>query len=82
MYGYYNYEFFPFHVLGSIFMVVFWVFLVLLMVRLFRHLGRGGKHGRGMHDWLGGNALEILKERYAKGEITREQFEQMKKDIE
>lgn len=26
--------------------------------------------------------LEILKRRYAKGEITKEQFEQMKKDLE
>lgn len=26
-------------------------------------------------------ALEILKKRYAKGEITREEFDQMKKDI-
>ena len=27
-------------------------------------------------------ALEILKKRYAKGEITREEFEQMRKNIE
>lgn len=27
-------------------------------------------------------ALEILKKRYARGEITKEQYEQMKKDIE
>ena len=27
-------------------------------------------------------ALDILKKRYAKGEITKEQFDQMKKDIE
>ena len=26
--------------------------------------------------------LEILKKRYAKGEITKEEFEQMKKDLE
>ena len=30
----------------------------------------------------GEDALDILKQRYAKGEITREQFEQMKKDLE
>lgn len=28
------------------------------------------------------NSMEILKTRYAKGEITKEQFDQMKKDLE
>jgi len=28
-----------------------------------------------------GNAIEILRERYAKGEITKEEYENMKKDI-
>ena len=30
----------------------------------------------------GGRALEILKERYAKGEITKEQFLTMKRELE
>ncbi|MHB1846906.1 MAG: SHOCT domain-containing protein [Deltaproteobacteria bacterium] len=29
----------------------------------------------------GGGTLEILKRRYASGEITREQFEQMRRDL-
>lgn len=28
------------------------------------------------------NALDILKKRYAKGEITKEQYDQMRKDIQ
>jgi uncharacterized membrane protein len=41
------------------------------------HSARGAKEaGHGSS-----RALEILKERCARGEITKEEFEQMKKDI-
>jgi uncharacterized membrane protein len=41
--------------------------------------GRGEPRGRGMGQE---SALDITKRRYASGEITREQIEQMRRDIE
>ncbi len=35
--------------------------------------------GHAMHPHV--DPMETLKERYARGEITKEQFEQMKKDL-
>lgn len=42
---------------------------------------RGGYYG-GYHGYYRGDSLEILNQRYARGEITKEQYDQMKRDIQ
>lgn len=78
---YYNDFFFPYHIFGPIFMFLFWALIIYGAVYLFRQGSHAGPHARS-HGGESGRALEILKERYAKGEITKEQFESMKKDIQ
>ena len=61
---------------GGILMFAFWVLVIWGIVRLV-HMGHNHHH---LHPQ--NNAMEILKVRYAKGEITRDEFEAMKKDIQ
>ena len=72
---YYNDYFTPGHsFFGPVFMVFIWVLIIWGIVSLVRHLSSQPKDGHG-------SAMHILKERFAKGEITKEQFESMKKDL-
>ena len=63
--------------LGMLFWVAVIVGVVALVVWAVRSAGRGASAAA-----PGGDALTVLKLRYARGEITREQFEQMRNDIE
>ena len=60
---------------GGVWMVILWGGLIALIVwgitRLTRRNGSSSKH----------NPLNVAKERYAKGEISREEFEQIRKDL-
>ncbi len=70
------YPFFPFHFwwIGGIFLIIaiFWIARWLIFPKRW-----------GCWNMTGGryDALQILRERYAKSEITKEQFEQMMHDI-
>ena len=52
-------------------------FMILLVIAvLYLLFSRRGGDGQGQE-----SALDILKKRYAKGEISQEEFERIKKDI-
>lgn len=59
-------------------MIAFWIVVIIGMVSLVRWLSRSDS-GREMKSE--DTALDILKKRYAKGEISKEDFERMKQDI-
>lgn len=65
---------------GWVFMLVFWVLIVVLIILLIRRLLSSGSTpitAPPQED----SALEILKKRYARGEINKEEFESKKKDL-
>ncbi len=61
-------------ILGPIMMIVFIAVAVVVVVLLVRWLG--GPHGGALHGLPGKTPLDILKERFAEGEIDKEEFEE------
>lgn len=69
---------------GWIFMLIFWGLIIWAIIALIRGAtGQGFMcgHNHDAHKEKNTAALDILKERYAKGEINKEEFEQKKKDL-
>lgn len=62
--------------IGVLFMVLFWVFVIAGIVYLIRWLMSQGLTSRPE------SSLDILKKRYARGEISKEQFDEMKQDLQ
>ena len=60
-----------------------WVIFIVVLIILSRHLGLRG-HGYHYRHWSGNgiDALSVLKQRYAAGDITKEEYDRMKKDLE
>ncbi len=65
---------------GGIIMIAFWIAVIVGIVLLIRWLiisTRTASHGTSSGD----SALEILKKRYARGEINKQEFEEKRKDV-
>lgn len=64
---------------GGIFMILWWVLIIVGIVALVKWVatssGRDGRNGGGS------KALEILKQRYARGEIDEQEFQKRKRDL-
>lgn len=62
--------------LGLIFTILFWGLIIWGLIALVRGLNKNGAGPRETN-----SALDILKSRYARGEIRKEEFEEKKKDL-
>ncbi|MBI4536398.1 MAG: SHOCT domain-containing protein [candidate division NC10 bacterium] len=66
-------------ILGWLFMLLFWGLIIAGLVLVVRWLWDRGRSGT---DSASGEApLDILKRRYARGEISREEYERMRQDL-
>lgn len=66
-------------ILMLVFMIAFWALIIWGLVVFIRWISDQARHGgrAGKNE----TPLEILKERYAKGEINKKEFEEIKKDL-
>jgi len=58
-----------------------WIFWILLLVVIIWVVSQLLNKNQNTTNYKSESAMDILKKRYAKGEITKEEFQSMKKDL-
>jgi putative membrane protein len=58
--------------------IIFWIAVIIGIIYLIKFISSSSKQST-QESKRGDSALDILRERYAKGEINREEFEEKKK---
>lgn len=74
MYGLYG-DFIGHTIVGGFFMIIFWVAVISFIVWVINLASNSHDEHKPK------TAIDILKERYARGDISKEEFEDKKKDI-
>ena len=81
-----NYPYYYGHSFGSgefllhFILTIFIIWIVFMVIRTFVW-GRRGRRWRHRSMWQHSSALEIIDERYAKGEISKEEYEERRKTL-
>jgi len=66
--------------IGGSIMLIIWIIIIIAVIAVILALVKG-QAGQGQNSKTESNALNILKERYAKGDINKKEFEEKKKDL-
>lgn len=74
---FWDFGFMPTHGFGWIMMILFWIIVLMLVVYLLRAI-----FGRKGSDHKDKDALTLLNERYARGELDKATYDRMKHDIQ
>ncbi len=68
--------------MGGIFMILWWVIIIVGVVALLRWLAQGaGTHSTGHGSGSSRSPMDILKERYARGEIDEAEYQKIKREL-
>ncbi len=66
------------HGFGWVFMILFWLAIILAVAALLKWLVGASSRASAPRERT---ALDILKERYARGEIDRDEYERKRRDL-